>query len=785
MLPDVTLKCIVSKDSTSVGDALREMYSLNVLQEDFVLVWGDIVSNMKLTKLIDEHTKRREKDKQSLMTVLLTPYREPRTLRDGSGSAVALPGAAVTVKAAAPGTTAITPSEARRAPAKPAAAMSAPKPKSKPADTQPKSTKQSKSLAFDASSSDDETSKDKDEDYGSGFDDSDEDNYGFDGSDGSDDDGDDDDDYDDEVGGESRSARKEADSRRTVAFDGTTNQLLLYTESSGRESLLELDMEVFQTHPKLTFRDDLEDAGVAVCSTEVLFQFQDNFDYETVPQFVKGVVNEEILACKVFAHLDNSGQYIGRVASLRRYQQVSWDILQRWAYPFVPDMNMGMVDTNFTYSRGTLGGAGFYTEKRVHLARSAKIGSDTFHHIESMIGERTQVGANSRISSSIIGRGCRIGANVTIIGSFIWDDAIIGDNVTIMSSMICSNAEIGAGSRLSEGGGGVIVANNVRIPPGISVPALTKVTVTTKRLDASDDDFGGDDDDDDDDDDDNDDQDEDKPTKAVPVPVEWATWAINPSTGQPATPSIEINTTVKVFVWHQPTVPFCELITGWEPQLKASLEVEAAKKPTKGQSSMSSDDESGDESFGFNEDFKFDENDKAAAARAAASIAASGAKKTAASPPTTQSPTTTAKKASLLAASSHANPVSAAPATVKSALSAPLRSSGTLKKAASVKPKPKDDFDGDDDDDDIGDVSDIQKFRQEVVKTVGRAVAENHKVDTLTLEINSLKFAYDTNFLDCAASIFDGLMSRVDTAAPVKSIKTVRYLLAFPAPAEV
>lgn len=56
---------------TSAGDALRELYARNVVTSDpFVLVSGDVVSNMNLKKAVAEHKARRAKDKSSIMTIV-------------------------------------------------------------------------------------------------------------------------------------------------------------------------------------------------------------------------------------------------------------------------------------------------------------------------------------------------------------------------------------------------------------------------------------------------------------------------------------------------------------------------------------------------------------------------------------------------------------------------------------------------------------------------------------------------------------------------------------------
>ena len=167
----------------------------------------------------------------------------------------------------------------------------------------------------------------------------------------------------------------------------------------------------------------------------MLSQFQDNFDYQTISRLIRGIVNEEILSCKVFAHLDDSGKYTCRVSNLRKYMQVSFDSLRRWTYPYVPDMNLvytlSTKDQRTTsaltslvrgethaieprvpstqYIRDSKGGSGFYKDGKVNIARSAQVGGSDLTALPPAVGEHSSIGPNSRIISSVIGRNCRIG----------------------------------------------------------------------------------------------------------------------------------------------------------------------------------------------------------------------------------------------------------------------------------------------------------------------------------------------------------------------------------------
>ncbi|XP_013418621.1 translation initiation factor eIF-2B subunit epsilon-like [Lingula anatina] len=61
---------IVSEDCLSLGDALREIDAKALIDTDFVLVNGDLVSNLPLKDLIEEHKERVQKVKSSVMTMV-------------------------------------------------------------------------------------------------------------------------------------------------------------------------------------------------------------------------------------------------------------------------------------------------------------------------------------------------------------------------------------------------------------------------------------------------------------------------------------------------------------------------------------------------------------------------------------------------------------------------------------------------------------------------------------------------------------------------------------------
>lgn len=69
---NITIRCIFSKSCLSQGDALRELDVMGLIRSDpFILINGDVISNMDLQKAIAFHKERRKQDSNCIMTVVL------------------------------------------------------------------------------------------------------------------------------------------------------------------------------------------------------------------------------------------------------------------------------------------------------------------------------------------------------------------------------------------------------------------------------------------------------------------------------------------------------------------------------------------------------------------------------------------------------------------------------------------------------------------------------------------------------------------------------------------
>ncbi|KAK5168877.1 translation initiation factor eIF-2B epsilon subunit, GEF [Saxophila tyrrhenica] len=62
---------IIRSNARSVGDAMRDLDQKQLITGDFICVYGDVVANVPMEAAIAAHRTRREKDKKSIMTMVL------------------------------------------------------------------------------------------------------------------------------------------------------------------------------------------------------------------------------------------------------------------------------------------------------------------------------------------------------------------------------------------------------------------------------------------------------------------------------------------------------------------------------------------------------------------------------------------------------------------------------------------------------------------------------------------------------------------------------------------
>uniref|UniRef100_A0A7N0TQL7 Translation initiation factor eIF2B subunit epsilon n=1 Tax=Kalanchoe fedtschenkoi TaxID=63787 RepID=A0A7N0TQL7_KALFE len=248
-----------------------------------------------------------------------------------------------------------------------------------------------------------------------------------------------------------------------LAIDPETMQLLYYEDKDdSRKGTISIDKTLIADNPTFLMHNDKQDCYIDICSPEVLSLFSDNFDYQHLRKhFVKGLLVDDIMGYKIFTYEIHSS-YAARIDNFRSYDTISKDIIQRWTYPFVPDVKF------FGNSAVKLDRQGMYRASEVGLSRSAKCGPFT------VIGCGTNIGTNTVISDSVIGEGCTIGSNVSIEGSYVWNNVVIEDGCKLKHAIVCDGVMLRSGAVLNPG---VVLSFNVVIGQKFVVPAYSMVSL--------------------------------------------------------------------------------------------------------------------------------------------------------------------------------------------------------------------------------------------------------------------------------------------------------------------
>ena len=249
--------------------------------------------------------------------------------------------------------------------------------------------------------------------------------------------------------------------RRWPVFviDPTAERCLHYEEIGGKggSKYVALDPEFLTTHAEIEVREDLVDPYIDICTPEVLAQWSENFDYQSLRKsFLHGVLKDYELNGKTVHTYILQDRYTRRVSSLRAYDAVAQDILGRWTYPFTPDN----ISSDYQRSLRQVGQA--YQERNVHTGKRSQIKG------RCVIGSDTQIGYDSTIRDSIIGSRCRIGNNVHIHHAHIWDDAVIEDHVDVQGPAIIAK--------------GATIRSHVKKQPGTLVTFNAVVDSVPQKL---------------------------------------------------------------------------------------------------------------------------------------------------------------------------------------------------------------------------------------------------------------------------------------------------------------
>ncbi|XP_051169082.1 translation initiation factor eIF-2B subunit epsilon [Leptopilina boulardi] len=226
------------------------------------------------------------------------------------------------------------------------------------------------------------------------------------------------------------------------------NKVLLYKKMR-KEKKIQMELQWFLDHENLRINSGLLDSHVYFCSPAVLPLFSDNFDFQTMEDFIKGVLlNEEILNSRIYWESPSPTEYALPVTSWKAYHKLTRDILQRQAYPLSLDL------LNFFKNYSCLS---ILNSTYKHQTATISRGSSLKNN--SIIGENSIINGNCNIIRTIIAGNCQIGNKTNLENCYIFNDTKIGNECNLKDCLIMPNCKLDNNINLNN----CIVIANVKL----------------------------------------------------------------------------------------------------------------------------------------------------------------------------------------------------------------------------------------------------------------------------------------------------------------------------------
>lgn len=219
---------------------------------------------------------------------------------------------------------------------------------------------------------------------------------------------------------------------------------------------LTFPLEIFVENDSVELRYDLLESGIAICTQEVPPLFSDNFDCQTMDEFVKGTLENDLTDHTIFVDVIEDQSYAARLHNMLTYMAITRDVLNRWLFPIVPDIRSS--ETGYSYARHNI-----YKASNTILKRKCILEEDV------IVGPGSKIGENSTVSQSAIGQHCNIGNNVSITNCIIHDGVEIGDNSQLVGCVLGNKVHLDEAVVINEKsvlGPGVRLSSKVVLPSG-------------------------------------------------------------------------------------------------------------------------------------------------------------------------------------------------------------------------------------------------------------------------------------------------------------------------------
>ncbi|KAL7289116.1 hypothetical protein TKK_0017062 [Trichogramma kaykai] len=228
--------------------------------------------------------------------------------------------------------------------------------------------------------------------------------------------------------------------RHILYSNNNTKQVLQIIKHPPGNNNFHMPLQFFLSNQSVTIKSDAVDTHVYLCSQSVLSLFSDNFDFQTIEDFIRIIlINEELYNTRIYWQPLLPTDFALPIQSWRAYRLLTKFILRRHGHPLAPDSRpKSLREYVFTNVLDMS-----YKHHSALLSNGASIGKD------SIIGESSELGENSAVNTSVIGANCVIGKKVSLVNTLVFSGAKVGDSCVIKNSIIFENCTISAQTKLT------------------------------------------------------------------------------------------------------------------------------------------------------------------------------------------------------------------------------------------------------------------------------------------------------------------------------------------------
>ena len=232
-----------------------------------------------------------------------------------------------------------------------------------------------------------------------------------------------------------------------LIYDDNTKKIYQYESTFQEDNRIQIYETINNKKTNINnnyiIRGDLFETGIDICSHEFLNIINENFEFKSIRDSIKNVLEQSELYLDTFYVYDlGKDLYCGLIRNIESYLKINFEILNRWAYPIVID-NIDM-SSKLKINLKQIGFS-LYSDKDTN--------SENYHKANLIsevviLDNKNTIGKDSKLQKCILCKDVKVGKNCNLNNCIIFEGSEIEDGVEIKNSIIGNNCIIKKGIKI-------------------------------------------------------------------------------------------------------------------------------------------------------------------------------------------------------------------------------------------------------------------------------------------------------------------------------------------------